>query len=84
MINKIGPGIEFDTDLAALSLIGEGLNRNNLPLIEALDLLIDNGIPVLGITTTSFRISLLVPRSRIKKSVRLCHNRWVADTADSA
>jgi aspartate kinase len=28
LINTIGPGIEFDTELAALSLIGEGLNRN--------------------------------------------------------
>jgi aspartate kinase len=80
LINKIGPGIEFDTDLAALSLIGEGLNRNNLALLAALDLLADNEIPVLGITTTSFRISLLVPRSRIEKSVQLCHNHWVADT----
>ena len=80
LINKIGSGIRFDTDLAALSLIGEGLNRNILALLEALDLLADNEIPVLGTTTTSFRISLLVPRDRIKKSVQLCHNRWVADT----
>jgi aspartokinase len=80
LINKVGPGIEFDTDLAALSLIGEGLNRNNLALLAALDLLADNEIPVLGITTTSFRISLLVPRSGIEKSVQLCHNHWVADT----
>ena len=79
LINKIGSAIEFDTDLAALSLIGEGLNRNNLVLLAALDLLADNEIPVLGITTTSFRISLLVPRSRIEKSVQLCHNHWVAE-----
>jgi aspartate kinase len=78
--DKIGPALESDTDLAALSLIGEGLNRNNLTLLEALDLLADHEIPVLGITTTSFRISLLVPRNRIKKSVQLCHNRWIADT----
>jgi aspartate kinase len=80
LVNKIGPAIEFDTDLAALSLIGEGLNRNNLALLEALDLLAASEIPVLGTTTTSFRISLLVPRSRIEKSVQLCHNRWVVDT----
>jgi len=80
LINKIGQGIRFDTDLAALSLIGEGLNRNNQALLEALDLLADNEIPVLGTTTTSFRISLLVPRSRIDKSVQLCHDRWLADT----
>lgn len=80
LISKTGKGIDFDTDLAALSLIGEGLNRNNLTLLKALGLMSENGIPVSGITTTSFRISLLVPRNRIEKSVQLCHNRWVADT----
>ena len=79
--NKLGENIEFDTDLAALSLIGEGLNRNNLTLLETIDLLADNQIHVLGITTTSFRISLLVPRDRIEKSVELCHTRWVATSA---
>ena len=74
---KLEQNIDFDTDLAALSLIGEGLNRNNLTLLETIDLLAGSDIPVLGITTTSFRISLLVPRSQIKKSVVLCHTRWV-------
>jgi aspartate kinase len=81
LINKIGAGIDFDTDLAALSLIGEGLNRNNLVLLEVFDLLAQNRIPVLGITTTSFRISLLVPRNQIEKSVKICHSRWVADSS---
>ena len=81
LINKIGAGIDFDTDLAALSLICEGLNRNNLTLLEVFDLLASNGIPVLGITTTSFRISLLVPRNQIEKSTQLCHSHWVADSS---
>jgi aspartate kinase len=81
LISKIGSGIEFDAGLAALSLIGEGLNRNNLTLLKTLDLLADNEIPVFGITTTSFRISLLLPRNRIEESVQRCHNRWVAGTA---
>jgi len=71
--------IDFDTDLAALSLIGEGLNRNNMTLLETIDLLAAKDIPVLGITTTSFRISLLVPRNQIEISVVLCHTRWVAN-----
>jgi aspartokinase len=79
--NKIGARIDFDTDLAALSLIGEGLNRNNLPLLDALDLLARNAIPVFGITTTSFRISLLVPREQVEKGVQLCHTRWVTDNS---
>ncbi len=79
LINKIGAGIDIDIDLAALSLIGEGLNRNNQTLQQVFDLLADNAIPILGITTTSFRISLLVPRDQIKKSVQLCHERWVTN-----
>ena len=79
LVNTIGGTIQFDTDLAALSLIGEGLNRNNLALKEAIDLLQGNDIPIFGVTTTSFRISLLVPRNRIEKSVQLCHNHWVAN-----
>jgi len=79
--NKLGENIEFDADLAALSLIGEGLNRNNLTLLETIGLLADNQISLLGITTTSFRISLLVPRDQIEKSVELCHAHWVANNA---
>ena len=74
---KIDGKILFDTDLAAVSLIGEGLNRNNETLLETLDLLKQNHIRVSGITTTSFRISLLVPRAQIVESVRYCHARWV-------
>ena len=76
---KLENYIQFDTDLAALSMIGEGLNRNNLTLLETIRLLANNQIPVLGITTTSFRISLLIPRDRIKKCVELCHTRWVGN-----
>jgi aspartate kinase len=71
-------GIEFDTELAALSLIGEGMNRDNQTLLEAIDLLAQNAIPVCGVTTTSFRISLLLPREQVEKSVQLCHAHWIA------
>jgi aspartate kinase len=81
ILNKIGAGIAFDTDLAALSLIGEGLNRNNLTLLETVDLLAQNCVSVFGISTTSFRISLLVPRHQIEKSVQLCHTRWVVGSS---
>jgi aspartate kinase len=80
LIDKFDAQLEFDTDLAALSLIGEGLNRDNLTLLQTLELLSGSGITVAGFTTTSFRISLLVPRSQIEKSVQLCHSRWVSNT----
>lgn len=75
---KVGPDIFlFDNNLATVSLIGEGLNRNNQTLLGTIDLLKQHDITVSGITTTSFRISLLVPQDRIDQSVQLCHARWV-------
>lgn len=81
LVEKFGPKLAFDSDLAALSLIGEGLNRSNTTLLETVDLLVKQNIAVSGVTTTSFRISLLVPRDCIDESVRLCHARWTADSS---
>lgn len=75
----IGGAVIFDDDLSALSLVGEGINQNNGVLIATMRLLRDNGIPVAGITTTSFRISLLVPRPLIREGVRLCHRKWIEE-----
>lgn len=80
MKEKVGPDITFDSDLATVSLIGEGLNRNNQTLLETINLLKQHDIIVSGITTTSFRISLLVPQNRIDQSVQLCHARWVMNS----
>jgi aspartate kinase len=74
---KFGPDLAFDTDLAAVSLIGEGLNRNSQTLLSTLELLAENNIIIHGVTTTSFRISLLVPREHVDQSVQVCHERWV-------
>lgn len=77
LAQQLGEAVRFDTHLSALSLIGDGLNRTNATLIEALVLLKDHGIAVAGVATTSFRISLLVPREMISAGVRLCHDHWL-------
>lgn len=75
--NKFGPDLAFDKDLAAVSLIGEGLNRNNQILLKTLKLLAENNITTHAVTTTSFRISLLVPREHVNQSVQICHDHWI-------
>jgi aspartokinase len=75
---RLGDAVRFDTHLSALSLIGEGLNRTNATLIEALALVENHGIIVAGATTTSFRISLLISRDKIDAGVRLCHGHWIS------
>lgn len=80
MEQRLGDAVKFDTHLSALSLIGEGLNRDNATLLTAMALFEQHGIPIAGVTTTSFRVSLLVPRERIDESVHLCHGKWIADS----
>jgi len=61
--NKYEENITFDSSIAALSLIGEGLSKDNSILLETLNLLSENNIEYKGLITTSFRISLLVKNS---------------------
>jgi aspartate kinase len=77
LVETLGAAHRIDDDLAAVSLIGEGLNRDNRTLLATLDLMAQSATPVAGVTTTSFRISLLVPRERAAVSVRRAHARWV-------
>jgi aspartate kinase len=77
LINRLGEDIRFDTHLSALSLIGEGLNRTNGVLLRTMGLLRQHKIDIAGITTTSFRISLLIPKETIGDAVRVCHDEWI-------
>jgi aspartate kinase len=80
MADRCGRDIEFDDGLAALSLIGEGLNRDNETLVETLHVLKSAGVPVVGVTTTSFRISLLVPKDAARACVQMFHRRWIEES----
>ncbi|OGU74168.1 MAG: hypothetical protein A2V93_07615 [Ignavibacteria bacterium RBG_16_34_14] len=75
--NKFKNKISFIEGLGAVSLIGEGLNRDNIILQSSLELLNNQGIKLFGITTTSFRISLLVKQPHLNNCVALLHNKWI-------
>lgn len=81
LVRQLGDTVRFDTHLSALSLIGEGLNRTNATLMEVLTLLSRHRIAVAGVTTTSFRISLLVSKASIETAVNLCHANWIVENA---
>ena len=78
MQSTFGSDLAFDTHLAAISLIGEGLNRDNQTLLQIHKLMGKNDIAINGLTTTSFRISLLVPRKRVNQAVQICHDHWIS------
>jgi aspartate kinase len=69
--------IQIEENLSTISLIGEGLTSNVEILNETILYLEQNNIKIYGISTTSFRISLLIERNKLEESVRLCHKKWL-------
>jgi len=82
LTGKFGSKIEFDQNFGAVSLIGEGLNRDNSILLETINILKNNEIKIWGITTTSFRISLLVQKELLEQCIKICHKRWIEELVE--
>lgn len=77
-LNKtFGDRISIDEHLAAVSLIGEGFSRESRIIVETLNLLSENNISIFGVSTTSFRISLLINKDLLNKTIQLLHEHWV-------
>ena len=69
--------LRFEKEYSTLSLIGEGLNKENTVLIDTIKLLKENNINIFGISTTSYRISMLIKKTELDKSVKICHQKWI-------
>ncbi len=79
LINKLRHEIYINENLGALSIIGEGFNRNSNILKETLNLLGEKDIEIFGVGTTSFRISVLVERDLLEEAVKVCHQHWIEE-----
>lgn len=79
LLERFQTGIHFDFSLGAVSLIGEGLNDSSDSLIETLRLFRNNRIEIFNLTTTSFRMSFLIKNEDVKRSVQLCHQKWIQE-----
>jgi aspartate kinase len=84
LLNIFRKEIEFNPELGTVSLIGEGLNRDNTILLDTINLLNKEGVAIKGITTTSFRISLLVEKDIVERCVRICHRKWIEESIELA
>ena len=69
--------ILIDQSLGAVSLIGEGFSRDNRIIAETISILSENNIFIQGLTTTSFRVSVLIRNDVVKEAVEVLHNRWI-------
>jgi aspartate kinase len=79
IIAEFGNCLQIEHGFGTVSLIGDGINKDNTILLETLLILQKEKVNILGIATTSFRISFLLEKLVVKNTVLLCHNRWIED-----
>lgn len=75
--DSFGDQININQSLAAVSIIGEGFSKDNRIIYESLNLLNENNISYFGLTTTSFRLSLLVKKESLENTIKILHNYWI-------
>lgn len=78
LIIKYKSDIFIDETLGAVSLIGEGFSRDNRLITETIRILNINRIDFFGLTTTSFRLSLLVKKECLTNTVNVLHSHWIS------
>jgi len=74
------PGRVFvDEGIGAVSAIGTGINATARNLAASFETLRSERIAPLAASTSSFRISLLVPEAHLERATRLLHARFVEE-----
>ncbi len=64
-------------DTGTVSLIGDGINQDYANMRNMLDMLSANNIELVGITTSSFRISVIIPSVQVRDTVRELHRFFI-------
>lgn len=77
LLQKFSSSISIEKSLVAVSLIGEGFSRDNRIVFETVELLSKNQIQYFGLTTTSFRLSILVKETDLTSTISLLHKFWI-------
>lgn len=77
LLGQFNDGLTIDESLGTVSLIGEGFSRDNRIITETINILSKNEIDICGLTTTSFRVSVLIRREFVEKAVTLLHKFWI-------
>lgn len=75
---EFGSAAAFIDDLGAVSVVGAGINATYGNLRRGSRCLADEGISARAVSTSSFRITWLVPRDRLDAAVRALHAALVA------
>jgi aspartate kinase len=70
---RFGDAVSLRESVGAVSAIGAGINASYRNLRTALDVAASMNAPVLGVSTSSFRISLLLDASHLQEAGRRLH-----------
>lgn len=77
IVDAGGTDLEIEEGLAALSLIGMGINRETRTVRRALEAMEEIGAPVLGLSTSRFRISLILEEAHLERAQGVLHDVFV-------
>ena len=77
LADRFGPAVTLADDLGAVSAIGAGINASFDNLRRGSAVLGAAGIAVRDVATSSFRITWMIPRSRIEDAVRTLHTMFI-------
>jgi aspartate kinase len=77
-----GDNLEIIEGLAALSLIGVGINSDTRNVSKAMRVLKDLGAPILGLTTSGFRISFITKEEFLEEALSEMHRLFIEQEPD--
>ena len=80
IVDRFGKHVRFVDDLGAVSAIGAGINASYANVRRGLDALRTGGVNPRGISTSSFRITWMVPNHQIEASVQALHACFIEAT----
>ena len=77
---QLDAGTALIDGLAAVSIVGAGINATYRNVRTGNETLRDTGSEPRGTATSSFRITWMVPRERMEDAVRAQHHRFIEST----
>jgi aspartate kinase len=74
---RFGSGVRVADTLAAVSVVGAGINASFENVRRGSNALTEAGITQSGVSTSSFRITWMIDRTRLDEAVRLMHRIFI-------
>lgn len=79
LARRFGGGVEIADDLAAVSVVGAGINHSFETLRRGMRTLAAAGAEPRAASTSSFRVTWMVPRPALDAAVRALHREFLED-----